>query len=98
MVGVCLELLFYCLQTNMTAVVVCFLSVLLQHGSSSIGSGAAGQVRPRGAGEEVDDSAMSAYDPYGRHKSVYKGIRLHEDTDRKALVRLQARALFRILF
>jgi hypothetical protein len=34
----------------------------------------------------MDDSAMSAYDPYGRHKSVYRGIRLHEDTDRKAQV------------
>jgi hypothetical protein len=61
--------------------------VVLQGGTGSSSSSSGGGVRPRAAGEELDDSAMSAYDPYGRHKDVYRGIRLHEDTDRKAQVR-----------
>jgi hypothetical protein len=62
--------------------------VVLQGGKGSSSSSSSGAgVRPRAAGEELDDSAMSAYDPYGRHKDVYRGIRLHEDTDRKAQVR-----------
>ena len=36
--------------------------------------------------DDGDDSALSAYDPYGRNKHVYRGIRLHEDTDRKTQV------------
>ena len=49
------------------------------------------------AAEECDDSALSAFDPYGRHKSVYKGIRLHEDTDRKELVSLPVLLLLPLL-
>lgn len=33
-----------------------------------------------------DDSALSAYDPYGRHNHIYKGVRLTEDTDHKEYV------------
>lgn len=43
----------------------------------------------RGGGEaeeEGEDNAMSAYDPYGRHKQVYKGIRLYEDEGQKEKV------------
>ncbi len=43
-----------------------------------------------GAGGDADnyydDSAMSAYDPYGRHSHIYKGVHLTEDTDHKEYV------------
>jgi hypothetical protein len=65
------------------------LSFLVQESGARRGGGGAG----RGAAEDLDDSAMSAYDPYGRHKSVYRGIRLHEDTDRKAQVTSNMRSM-----
>ena len=37
--------------------------------------------------EEDNHSALSAFDPYGRHLQVYKGIKLYEDSARKEQVR-----------
>jgi len=36
--------------------------------------------------EEDNHSALSAFDPYGRHLQVYKGIKLYEDSVRKEQV------------
>lgn len=37
--------------------------------------------------EEDNHSALGAFDPYGRHQQVYKGIKLYEDSARKEQVR-----------
>ena len=51
------------------------------------GAGAGSKKRSfRNDDGDGDDSAMSAYDPYGRHKNVYKGVRLHEDSNHKEQV------------
>ena len=36
--------------------------------------------------EEDNHSALSAFDPYGRHLQVYRGIKLFEDATRKEQV------------
>lgn len=44
-------------------------------------------MQPIGDREEDNHSALSAFDPYGRHLQVYKGIKLYEDSARKEQVR-----------